>query len=88
MAIRITPAEIRDLASKLDNNATETQSLASTITNNFEGGTANFEGNTADRYAEAFKELIPNMSEKLPSLLAELASELRKTADAFEQLDG
>ena len=88
MAIRITPAEIRDLASKLDSNASETASLASTITSNFEGGTANFEGNTANRYAAAFADLIPIMSTKMPELLTELATELRKTADAFETLDG
>ena len=88
MAIKITPDEIRDLASKLDGNASDTMSLASTITGNFEGGTANFEGNTANRYASAFAELIPIMSTKMPELLNELATELRKTADAFEQLDG
>lgn len=88
MAIKITPAELRDLASKLDSNATETASLASSITGSFEAGTANFEGNTADRYAAAFQEMIPTMSTKLPALLQEFASELRSTADAFEQLDG
>ena len=88
MAIKITPDEIRDLASKLDSNASETASLASTITGNFESGTANFEGNTADRYAAAFQEMIPIMSTKMPELLNEMANELRKTADAFETLDG
>ena len=88
MAIKITPAELRELASKLDSNANETATLAATITAGFETGTANFEGNTANRYAAAFQEMIPTMSTKLPALLTEFASELRKTADAFEQLDG
>ena len=88
MAIKITPPEIRDLASKLDSNASETASLATTIKSNFTGGTANFEGNTANRYAAAFEEMIPIMSTKMPELLTELATELRKTADAFETLDG
>ena len=87
MAIRITPEEIDDLAGKLSTNATETESLAAAITGNFENGTANFEGNTANRYREAFNELIPIMSTKMPQLLLELADELRRTANAFRELD-
>ena len=88
MAIKITPQEIRDLASKLDSNASECSSLAGTVTSNFANGTANFEGNTANRYEAAFTEMIPTMRDKLPQLLQEFAAELRKTADAFETLDG
>ena len=88
MAIKITPDEIRDLAGKLDSNASDTEGIASTITSNFNVGTENFEGNTADRYAEAFKEMIPIMSQKMPQLLRDMATELRRTADNFEQLDG
>lgn len=88
MAIKIQPDEIRDLATKLDGNASETIDLASRITANFTNGTANFEGNTAGRFADAFNELIPILTTKMPQLLNDFANELRAAADKFEQLDG
>ena len=88
MAIRVTPEELRALAKDFDTSASDIVSFAQTLSNKFSAGTANFEGNTAARFAQAFNDLIPSMNTKLPQLFADMASELRKTADNFEALDG
>ncbi len=86
--IKVSPAELRDLASRIQGYANEVVSLSGAISNSFASGTENFEGNTKNRFDQRFEEMEPIISRQLPDLLTEFAEELIKAATRFEELDG
>lgn len=86
--IKVSPSELRDLASRLQGYSNEITSMASAIASCFAEGTANFEGNTRNRFDQRFEEMKPIISRDLPELLSEFAEELVKAATRFEELDG
>ena len=85
--IKITPQELRDLASALTRNASEVSQLASTLKNNVNNRTANWEGKSKTRYINDFNAIYPTLATKLPQLLEAMAKDLRDTATRFEQFD-
>ena len=87
MAITLTPSELRDLASKLNSNAGEVRTLATTINSNVVSKTEGWTGQSKDQYISDFNDIYPTLSTKLPALLEELAKALNTTANEFEDLD-
>lgn len=85
--IRITPEELRSLASTLTSNATEVRGLAATIKSNVVSRTEGWEGKSKNRYISDFNEIYPTLSTKLPSLLEALAKDLNETAQRFVDVD-
>ncbi len=85
--IRITPEELRSLASALMSNATEVKGLAATIKSNVVSKTEGWEGKSKNRYISDFNEIYPTLSTKLPALLEALAKDLNQTAQRFIDVD-
>ena len=87
MAIRVTPDQLRDMASKLRNYASQASSLASQINSAVNAGTGEWEGNAQREYVARYREIEPTLKQKLPELLETMAKNASDRADAYEQAD-
>jgi WXG100 family type VII secretion target len=85
--IRVSPERLRSVASQLDGNRQEVDSVLSTMItaiNNLQG---EWTGLAQVDYANLFNEQVPTMRTNLAELLENLVQDLRRIADEFERVD-
>lgn len=87
MAIKLTPEELRTIASALVQNAQTSSMLADTIKNNVDEALGGWEGEAKAKYGEVFMEIYPTLKTQLPQLITDLANNLKHNADVFEETD-
>ena len=87
MAIKMSPDELRNYASKLTKNAQEASTLAKSIDANIKAAASNWEGQAQRRYVEDFEKVKPTLEKEIPEQLTTLSENLKKMADEFQRMD-
>lgn len=85
--IRVSPERLRSVASQLDGNRQEVDTLLQnmiTTVNNLQG---EWTGLAQVDYANLFNEQVPQTRNQLNDILENLSRELRRIADTFEETD-
>lgn len=85
--IRVSPERLRTVASTLDNNRQEADSILTTMINTVNNLQGEWTGLAQVDYAGLFNEQVPQMQNNLRDILENLTNELRRIADVFEETD-
>lgn len=87
MAIKMSPDELESLAGSLSTQASESETLASTVESLINTAVSNWEGAARDRYLNDFEEIKPVLQQKLPDTLRTLSENMKTMASEFRDLD-
>jgi WXG100 family type VII secretion target len=85
--IRISPEQLRGVATQLDSHRQEADGLlasATTIVHNLQG---EWRGMAQIDYTQIFDDEVPVMRARVAEILNGLANELRRIAQTFEEVD-
>lgn len=85
--IRVSPERLRSVASTLDSNRQEVDSMLNTMINTVNNLQGEWTGLAQVDYANLFNQQVPTMRTNLAELLENLVQDLRRIADVFEQTD-
>ena len=85
--IRVSPDRLRSVASTLDNNRQEVDSILNNMINTVNSLQGEWSGLAQVDYANLFNQQVPTMRTNLTELLQNLVQDLRRIADVFEQTD-
>ena len=85
--IRVSPERLRSVASTLDSNRQELDSILQNMISTINGLRGEWTGLAQVDYANEFNDRVPSMKTKLAEVLENLIQELRHIADEFERVD-
>jgi WXG100 family type VII secretion target len=85
--IRVSPERLRSVASTLDGNRQEVDSLLSNMISTVNNLQGEWTGLAQVDYANLFNEQVPQTRTQLNEILDNLSRELRRIADTFEETD-
>ncbi len=85
--IRVSPERLRSVASTLESNRQEVDSMLSNMINTVNNLQGEWTGLAQVDYANLFNEQVPQMQNNLRDILENLTNELRRIADVFEETD-
>ena len=83
----MSPDELESLAGSLSTQASESETLASTVESLINTAVSNWEGAARDRYLNDFEEIKPVLQQKLPDTLRTLSENMKTMASEFRDLD-
>ena len=87
MAIKLSPDQLQDLATRLDRAKEASLELAAEVKGLINEATGNWEGKAKERYLRDYEEIEPALKEKLPSTLETLSTNMKTMAKEFANLD-
>lgn len=87
MAIRMTPSELRDLATAVSGIGEEISSQVETMNSRIEADTAEWDGESKSQYFTDYDEIIPVLQKDFPAVIANLAEKLNFAANKLEEAD-
>lgn len=86
--IRITPEELRDAATFLDNSRAEIGEKVKGVDGKIDQIAEGWEGAAKSTFIDGFKnDMLPMLTNDFPSILEGVSQQLRGAADAIEQAD-
>lgn len=85
--IRVSPERLRSVASTLESNRQEVDSMLSNMINTVNNLQGEWTGLAQVDYANLFNEQVPSMRTNLAEILENLNQALRRIADEFERVD-
>jgi WXG100 family type VII secretion target len=85
--IRVSPERLRSVASTLDSNRQEVDSVLNNMISTVNNLQGEWTGLAQVDYANIFNEQVPQMRTQLNEILENLNNELRRIADTFEETD-
>ncbi len=85
--IRVSPERLRNVASTLDSNRQEVDSMLQNMINTINNLQGEWTGLAQVDYANMFNDQVPTMKTNLAELLENLTQALRRIADEFERVD-
>ncbi len=85
--IRVSPERLRSVASTLDSNKQEVDSMLNNMISTVNNLQGEWTGLAQVDYANLFNEQVPQMRTQLNEILENLNNELRRIADTFEETD-
>lgn len=85
--IRVSPERLRSVASTLDSNRQEVDSVLNNMINAISNLQGEWTGLAQVDYANRFNDQVPKMRTNLAEILENLNQELRRIADEFERVD-
>jgi WXG100 family type VII secretion target len=85
--IRVSPERLRSVASTLDSNRQEVDSMMNNMISTVNNLSGEWTGLAQVDYANLFNEQVPQMRTQLNEILENLNNELRRIADTFEETD-
>ena len=85
--IRMTPQELRDGATYLEQRKAECMDLLAQMNSKVGEVTSNWEGAAQNSFVETFQELYNQISKALPQTVEGIENMLKGAADGLEQAD-
>lgn len=85
--IRISPEQLRSVATQLDSQRQEVDSLLASATTTVHNLQGEWKGMAQIDYTQIFDDEVPVMRARVGEILNGLASELRRIAQTFEEVD-
>lgn len=87
MAIKMTPSELRDLASTVTGIRDEIENQVSNMDSRINSDTAEWDGESKSQYFADYDALIPTLRDTFPQVIEDLATKLTFAADKLEEAD-
>ena len=87
MAIKMTPSELRDLATTVTGIRDEIVNQVNTMDGRIKSETAEWDGESKSQYFADYDQLLPTLNEKFPQVIEDLATKLKFAADKLEEAD-
>lgn len=87
MAIKMTPSELRDLASTVTGIRDEIVNQVSTMNSRINSDTAEWDGESKSQYFADYESLLPTLQDTFPQVIEDLATKLTFAADKLEEAD-
>lgn len=87
MAIKMTPSELRDLASTVTGIRDEIENLVNNMNGRINADTADWDGESKTQYFSDYEALLPTLQETFPQVIEDLATKLTFAADKLEEAD-
>jgi WXG100 family type VII secretion target len=87
MAIRMTPSELRDLASNVTSIRDEILNQVNNMDNKIKTVTEAWDGESKTAYFSEYEEILPALQNTFPQVIEDLATRLTFAADKLEQAD-
>lgn len=87
MAIRMTPAELRDLASAVSGIRDDILNRVNDMDNKIKTVTESWDGESKTAYFSDYEEVLPVLKDTFPQVVEDLATRLTFAADKLEQAD-
>lgn len=87
MAIRMTPSELRDLATAVKGIRDEIVDRVTTMDTRINNDTADWDGESKTQYFSDYDALLPTLQETFPTVIENLAKKLIFAADKLEEAD-
>lgn len=87
MAIKMTPSELRDLATAVTGIRDEIVDKVSTMNSRINNDTAEWDGESKSQYFYDYEALLPTLQDTFPSVIENLAQKLTFAADKLEEAD-
>mgnify|MGYP004682892919 CR=1 FL=1 len=87
MAIKMTPSELRDLASTIKGIRDEIEGQVTNMDKRISSDTAEWDGESKTQYFTDYDALLPTLQETFPQVIEDLASKLTFAADKLEEAD-
>jgi len=87
MAIRMTPSELRDLATAVTGIRNEIVELVSAMNTRINNDTAEWDGESKSQYFYDYDALLPTLQDTFPNVIENLAQKLTFAADKLEEAD-
>lgn len=85
--IRVSPDQLRDIASQLDGHRNEIEGLLETVISKVHGLQGEWTGLAEKDYMQVFDNEVPPMKPKIAQILEDMTQRLRRAADVLEQAD-
>ena len=85
--IRVSPERLRSVASTLENQRQEADSILGNMINTVNNLQGEWTGMAQVDYAQLFNDRVPAMRSNLNEILENLIQALRRIADEFERVD-
>jgi len=85
--IRVSPERLRSVASQLDGNRQEIDSMLNNMINTVGNLQGEWTGMAQIDYSNMFDQQVPSMRTNLAELLENLIQAMRRAADVFERAD-
>lgn len=87
MAIKMTPSELRDLASTVTGIRDEIVNQVSKMNSRINSDTAEWDGESKTQYFADYESLLPTLQDTFPQVIEDLATKLIFAADKLEEAD-
>lgn len=87
MAIKMTPSELRDLATAVTGIRDEIVDKVSTMNRRINDDTREWDGESKSQYFYDYDALLPTLQETFPDVIESLAQKLNYAADTLEDAD-
>lgn len=87
MAIKMTPSELRDLATTVTGIRDEIVSQINTMNSKINADTSEWDGESKDQYFADYDALLPTLQDTFPQVIEDLATKLKFAADKLEEAD-
>lgn len=87
MAIKMTPSELRDLASAVTGIRDDIVELVETMDGKIEAETAEWDGESKTQYFADYDAILPTLKETFPQVIEDLATKLTFAANKLEEAD-
>lgn len=87
MAIKMTPSELRDLATTISGIRDDIMTQVGTMDKRIEADTQDWDGASKEQYFTGYMEILPVLTETFPAVIQDLEEKLKFAADTLEQAD-
>lgn len=87
MAIKMTPSELRDLASTVTGIRDDIVTQISTMDSRINSDTADWDGESKNQYFADYEALLPTLQDTFPQVIEDLATKLTFAANKLEEAD-
>lgn len=87
MAIKMTPSELRDLASAVTSIRDEIVDLVGEMDRKINAETANWDGESRAQYFSDYEAILPTLQDTFPQVVEDLSSRLTFAANKLEEAD-
>ena len=87
MAIKMTPSELRDLATTVTGIRDEIVNQVTTMNNRINADTEEWDGESKEQYFADYNDLLPTLQDAFPQVIEDLATKLTFAADKLEEAD-
>lgn len=87
MAIKMTPGELRDLASTVTGIRDEIENQVTNMNSRINSDTAEWDGESKTQYFSDYEALLPTLQDTFPQVIEDLATKLTFAADKLEEAD-